>query len=223
MLKPTGDGFHALIADSAYLITESVSVILKRDFGFPGVRIETSAAEAARAIDEGGISLVIYDPRLIDPDNVIAREILSRCLQKIPVLVLTDELTRAELSALHGSGVRNILLKSAGREEFNEAMRALIDGRKHYGQEILELFSISGDHLPVILEITALTAAETEIVRLIADGKTTKEIAAIKHISFHTVMTHRKNIFRKLQVNSASELVMHAIRKGIIDTLEYNI
>ena len=52
---------------------------------------------------------------------------------------------------------------------------------------------------------------------------TTKEIAAQKHISFHTVMTHRKNIFRKLNVNSSSELIMFAIKAGWIDNIEYYI
>ena len=68
-----------------------------------------------------------------------------------------------------------------------------------------------------------LTASETEIVRLIAQGMTTKEIAAQKFLSFHTVMTHRRNILRKLGVSNASELIMYAVSSGIIDTIEYNI
>ncbi len=68
-----------------------------------------------------------------------------------------------------------------------------------------------------------LTASEIEIVKLIAEGMTTKEIASRKNVSFHTIMTHRKNIFRKARVNNASELVMFAIRAGIIDTIEYQI
>jgi DNA-binding CsgD family transcriptional regulator len=65
--------------------------------------------------------------------------------------------------------------------------------------------------------------SEIEIVKLIADGHTTKEIALKKHISAHTVMTHRKNIFRKLDINNISELVMFAVRKGLIDNIEYYI
>jgi DNA-binding CsgD family transcriptional regulator len=72
-------------------------------------------------------------------------------------------------------------------------------------------------------ETGQLTASEIEIVRLVAEGLTTKEIAIRKHISFHTVATHRKNIFRKLGVTNASELLMYAIKAGIIDTIEYHI
>ena len=62
-------------------------------------------------------------------------------------------------------------------------------------------------------ETGQLTTSEMEIVRLIAEGLTTKEIASRKYISFHTVITHRKNIFRKLGVSSVSELIMYAIKQ----------
>ena len=68
-----------------------------------------------------------------------------------------------------------------------------------------------------------LTASEIEIVKLIADGKTTKEIAAHKSISIHTVNTHRKNIFRKLGVTNVSELIIQAIKAGWINNIEYFI
>ncbi len=68
-----------------------------------------------------------------------------------------------------------------------------------------------------------LTASEMEIVRLISEGLTTKEIASRKYISFHTVITHRKNIFRKLGVSSVSELIMYAIKSGWINIIEYHI
>jgi len=60
-------------------------------------------------------------------------------------------------------------------------------------------------------------------VKLIAEGLTTKEIANRKHLSFHTVNTHRKNIFRKLNVSNTSELIMFAIKSGWIENIEYYI
>jgi DNA-binding NarL/FixJ family response regulator len=68
-----------------------------------------------------------------------------------------------------------------------------------------------------------LTTSEIEIVKLIAQGLTTKQIALQKYISFHTVMTHRRNILRKLGVSNASELIMYAVSSGLIDTIEYHI
>ncbi|MCC8146330.1 MAG: LuxR C-terminal-related transcriptional regulator [Bacteroidales bacterium] len=68
-----------------------------------------------------------------------------------------------------------------------------------------------------------LTASEKVVLHEIALGKTTKEIAYEKNLSFHTVNTHRKNIFRKLEINNMHEAIKYAIRAGIIDVAEYNI
>lgn len=68
-----------------------------------------------------------------------------------------------------------------------------------------------------------LTATEKEILKAMAMGKTTKEIASERFLSVYTVMTHRKNIFRKLQVNNVHEAVRYALRAGIVDAMEYYI
>ena len=70
---------------------------------------------------------------------------------------------------------------------------------------------------------SVLTETETEIVKAIAQGKTTKEIAAERFSSVHTVTTHRKNIFRKLGINTAHEAVKYALRAGLIDPSEFYI
>ncbi|WP_108821579.1 response regulator transcription factor [Dysgonomonas sp. Marseille-P4361] len=68
-----------------------------------------------------------------------------------------------------------------------------------------------------------LTAREKAILKEIALGRTTKEIAASRNLSFHTVITHRKNIFRKLEVNNVHEAVKYAMRAGLVDLAEYYI
>ena len=70
---------------------------------------------------------------------------------------------------------------------------------------------------------SVLTSTETEIVKAIAQGKTTKEIASERFSSIHTITTHRKNIFRKLGVNTAHEVVKYALRAGLIDSSEFYI
>jgi DNA-binding CsgD family transcriptional regulator len=68
-----------------------------------------------------------------------------------------------------------------------------------------------------------LTETETEIVKAIAQGKTTKEIAEERFSSIHTITTHRKNIFRKLGVNTAHEVIKYALRAGLVDSSEFYI
>lgn len=68
-----------------------------------------------------------------------------------------------------------------------------------------------------------LTVTEKEILKEIALGRTTKEIASNRNLSFHTIITHRKNIFRKLEVNNVHEAIKYAMRAGLVDLAEYYI
>lgn len=74
-----------------------------------------------------------------------------------------------------------------------------------------------------VSDIPQLTITEKEVLRSLALGKTTKEIAAERFLSVYTVMTHRKNIFRKLNVNNAQEAIRYALRAGIVNVAEYCI
>lgn len=68
-----------------------------------------------------------------------------------------------------------------------------------------------------------LTATELELIQLLAIGKTTREIAELRCLSYHTINTHRKNIFRKTSVNSVQELIKYALKNGLVDLTEYYI
>ena len=72
-------------------------------------------------------------------------------------------------------------------------------------------------------EPDVLTSTELEIVKAIAQGKTTKEIANERFSSVHTINTHRKNIFRKLKVNTAHEVIKYALRAGLVNPSEFYI
>jgi DNA-binding NarL/FixJ family response regulator len=124
---------------------------------------------------------------------------------------------------LHTAGIRNIILKTAGEDEIVTAVEHTLQGKKYLCRDVMEMLIGQTEWKRDPAEISSLTVSEIEIVKLIADGLTTKEIALRKNVSFHTIMTHRKNIFRKARVNNASELIMFAIRSGFIDSIEYQI
>jgi DNA-binding NarL/FixJ family response regulator len=213
---------HILIADSQYLISRSLAELLSEKYQFVVKEIVTNRKDLERFVKEGRLSLLIIDVNHFDFEgpsdlkNVIGSG-------SIPVIVLTNSLTRSELAGLDAIGVKNILFKSSNETEILNAVDLALQGKKFYGRDVMEILLEKGEWKKVTQENTSLTAAEIEIVKLIADGMTTKEIASRKNVSFHTIMTHRKNIFRKARVNNASELVMFAIRAGIIDTIEYQI
>lgn len=112
----------------------------------------------------------------------------------------------------------SIILKDASEEEL---ITALIKGLRHeqyFSYRVNECLKRQEE-----IESSPLTSTEKEILKLIASGKSAKEIAEIRHSSIHTITTHRKNIFRKIRVNNAYEATRYALRAGIASAAEYYI
>lgn len=222
-MKKSDKPVQVLIADSQYLITESLKLILQNDGRFVVYKVVTEKDDLIETLKLNNTSVLIIDPSLMDLAGFSEIKEIKCSFPNIKLLIITNSLSKKELHDFNTIGINNILLKTEGKDEIFEALNASINGKKHYSNELLDLLfelnekKISGE------ETSQITNSELEIVRLIAEGLTTKEIASRKFISFHTVISHRKNIFRKLGVTSISELIMHSIKAGWINTIEYNI
>lgn len=162
---------------------------------------------------------VILDYTLFDFYGV--EQLLNLCSRydRTSWLIFSDELGRSFIRTGCGRGHLNIVMKTDPVQCIAEALRATAGYRSYYCEfalRILQEESAAG-------ETEHLTPSETSILREISLGKTTKEIAAGRCLSFHTVNSHRKNIFRKLGVNNLQEAIRYALRAGIIDMADYNI
>ena len=218
-LKPV----RIMIADGQFLITESLKSILSDEGSFIVEAVLTGKTEIIKALTNSEVSILIIDPSYIDLSSFSEIKEIRGNFPKLKFLVLTNSLTKTELHELNSLGITNIILKTSDRDEIFEALNATVKGKKYYSSELLELLFEINERINSGEDTGQLTPSEMEIVRLISDGLTTKEIASRKFISFHTVITHRKNIFRKLGVSSVSELIMYAIRAGWINMIEYHI
>lgn len=214
---------QVLIADSQFLITESLKMILQNDGRFLVNRIVTDKNDLLETLKLKNTSILIIDPSMVDLAGLSELNDIRCSFPDLKFLVLTNSVNRKELHEFNTIGINNIILKSEGKDEIIEALNATINGKKYYSNELLDLLFEPSEKKFVGEETGQLTNSELEIVRLIAEGLTTKEIAARKFISFHTVISHRKNIFRKLGVTSISELIMYSIKAGWINTIEYHI
>jgi DNA-binding NarL/FixJ family response regulator len=212
-----------LIADSQYLITESLRMILEEDARFLVGSVVMEKSELTKELAKENTSLLIIDPSFIELSSFADLKEIRNSYPHLKYLVITNGLTGSEMLELNNLGIIDIILKTAGREEIFEALAATLKGKKYYSSELLDLLFEFSEKKGPGEESGQLTASEMEIVRLISEGLTTKEIASRKYISFHTVITHRKNIFRKLGVSSVSELIMYAIKSGWINIIEYHI
>ena len=137
-------------------------------------------------------------------------------------ILISDELTPAFIRQMvYSSHQFSIVFKDGPLSEVREALQTVSRHQRYISQRALEVIINQQqveDERPSIL-----TETETEIVRAIAQGKSTKEIAAERFSSVHTITTHRKNIFRKLGINTAHEVIKYALRAGLVDASEFYI
>jgi DNA-binding NarL/FixJ family response regulator len=222
-MKMAEKSLNLLIADNQFLITESLKYILQNDERFIVGRTLLEKNELINEISLQNTDILIIDPILIDFTGLVELQEIRDIAPELKILVLTNYLSRSELNELNSYGITNIILKTAGKEEIIEALEAILKGKKYYSNELLDLLFEPPERKRAGEDPVQLTNSEIEIVRIISEGLTTKEIASRRNISFHTVISHRKNIFRKLGVTSVSELIMYAIRSGWINDIEYHI
>jgi DNA-binding NarL/FixJ family response regulator len=215
--------YNLIIADSQFLIVQALRSLIGADKRYTLAGVAASRNELDKFLENGRGNLLITDFANIDYDGIGDLKIIRENYPQLPLLILTNSITKGEFAALTKIGVRNIIYKTADKEEIFSAIESALKSKKFYSDEILDLFFENNDNKYIPEDPKYLTASEIEIVKLIADGLTTKEIAIRKNISHHTVNTHRKNIFRKVEVSNASELIMHAIKAGWINNIEYYI
>ncbi len=182
-------------------------------------------AELLKSLKANPSSLVIFDFVLFDWTSV---EEFVEMVKRFPeskwlsiMDVIDEQLIHQFTNQL--SDV-NIALKTNAKEELSAALIASSQGKKYYCSEALDIILGNKKSKPASdKRILQLTPTEKEIVQLLAQGKTTKEVANERHLSYHTVITHRKNIFRKLELNSVHELTRYALKNGLADLTEYYI
>jgi DNA-binding NarL/FixJ family response regulator len=218
-----GDKPKIVIADSQFLIVESLERLIKEENRYILCGKADSRYNLIKLLQLNLPDLLITDINLIDYDSPDDLKSLTKDYKNLSVLILTNQLTHGELGKLLKSGIKNISLKTDERKDLLLSIEMAVKKRKKFSDQILDMIIELSENKNTSTEISGLTQSEIEIVKLIADGHSTKDIALKKHISFHTVMTHRKNIFRKLEINNITELIRFAVRKGLIDYIEYNI
>ncbi len=176
-----------------------------------------------RLLSENEDGVVVLDYTLFDFTSINELQMLSERYPKSDWVLFSEELSDTFLKQMQANGlVFNIVLKSSPLDEIDAAIRSALFSESYFCKRV-------DNHIKTLtrsLESATdhnLTGTEREILKEIALGKTTKEIAAERNLSFHTIITHRKNIFRKLEVNNVHEATKYAMKAGIVDVSEYYI
>lgn len=167
-----------------------------------------------------GDAVVVIDFNLFDINGSEEMLLLADRFPKARWIIFSEDISVSMMRVmLSESQAVSFCFKDSLMSEAVDALRYAVGRRRFLCQHAMQMLLSQPDEKPV----TPLTNAECDILRDIALGMTTKEIAQKRVSSFHTVNTHRKNIFRKLNVNNAYEAVRYALRAGIVDAAEYYI
>ena len=167
-------------------------------------------------------AVVVLDYTLFDMNDVEDLQIFYDRFPKVQWILFSVDLSLDFVRRVVAMGGRiSILLKESSAHEVRECIQYATHGRRYICQRMTEILLSPQEAL--VEDDVKLTPTETEILKDIAMGMTTREIAEKRFSSFHTVNTHRKNIFRKLGVNNVHEATKYALRAGLIDSAEYYI
>ena len=167
-------------------------------------------------------AVVLLDYTLFDFADEEQLLIIAERFNLSDWILISDELTLQFIRrVVYSSHQFSVVFKDGPLSEIRDALNAVSRHTRYLSQRALETIITQQQQEEESPSI--LTTTEMEIVKAIAQGKTTKEIAAERFSSIHTVTTHRKNIFRKLGINTAHEAVKYALRAGLIDPSEFYI
>jgi len=210
-----------LIADDHEVVRQGVRTIVEAQSGWTVVAEAQDGLEALQKAREAKPHIALLDISMPKLNGLEATKQILSLLPETQILILTmhesDELVREVLSA----GARGYVLKTDAKRDLVNAVRSLSEHRPFFTAKVAEMVleGYRQRSAPAGTEITSgdrLTSRERQIVQLMAEGLTSKEIAKALDISIKTADTHRANVMRKLDLHSLADVVRYAIRNKMI-------
>jgi two-component system, NarL family, response regulator NreC len=210
---------RAMLVDDHQMFREGLRAILERDGKVTIAGEASNGREAVKMAVELVPDLVIMDIGMSELNGVDAARQIVAGNPGIRVIALSAHSDSRFVSAMLDAGASGYVLKEAAGAEILRAVHAVHKGSKFLSPEIAESVIegfVSGRPVTGASEpLPQLAAREREVVQLLAEGKTSKDIARLLHISVQTVETHRRNIMSKLKLHSLASLTKYAIREGL--------
>lgn len=216
-----------IIADNQDITKAGMMFLLSRQKDTALLLEADNKAELIQQLRLHPGAVVIQDYTSFDFVSSDELIVLHERFKEADWLLFSDELSIGFLrQVLFSSMSFGVVLKDNSKEEILTALQCASRKERFICNHVSNLL-LSGNSqtslLHPIQQNDLLTPAERSILKEIALGKTTKEIAVERNLSFHTINSHRKNIFRKLGVNNAHEATKYAMKAGIVDLVEYYI
>ena len=214
------DHLHIVLADDHTLFRQGLRRVLEEQAGWQVVAEASDGAEAVRLTLEREPHIVILDIAMPRLNGVEATRQIARRLPDVRVLIVSMYSDDLYITQSLQAGAHGFILKDSADADLVRAVRDLAAGKSYFSPAVSKV--VLDDYVRYLADrgvtdrFEALSEREREVFQLIAEGNSNKDIAQLLHLSPGTIETHRARIMEKLDVHSAAEIVLYAVRKGVI-------
>jgi two-component system, NarL family, response regulator NreC len=209
-----------LLADDHTVVRKGLRLLLENHPGFRVIADAADGREAVSLAEQRHPDVAVLDIAMPILNGIEAARQISVKLPRVAVVILSMHSDEGYVLRALKAGARGYLLKDSADYDLIHAVEAVSEGKAFFSPEVSKMLTeeymrqMRERHLEDSYEL--LTTREREVLQLLAEGKANKDVAAILNLSLYTVETHRSNIFQKLSLHSSAELILYAVRKGMI-------
>jgi DNA-binding NarL/FixJ family response regulator len=209
-----------LLADDHTIIRSGLRLLLGQQPDFAVVAEASDGREAVELVSKHHPEIAILDIGMPQLNGIEATQQIVSSEPRTQVVILSMHSDEGYVLRALKAGARAYILKNSAEADLIRAVRTVADGKSFFSPVISKMLledyvrQIRENHVEDSYDL--LTPREKEILQLLAEGRTNKEVANILQLSVYTVDTHRGNILQKLHLHGVPELILYAVRKGII-------
>ena len=209
-----------LLADDHTVVRDGLRALLEREADMKVVAEAADGQESVRLAEAEVPDVVVMDLAMPHMNGMEATRRILSANPRVGVVILSMHQDESYVLGSLKAGAKGYLLKDSMRNEVLQAIRAVYQGRSFLTRKVARI--LHEDYVSQLEQrgledrYDLLSDREREVLQLIAEGRSNKEVANLLNISLTTVETHRAHVLQKLGIHTVAELILYAVRKGII-------
>jgi two-component system, NarL family, response regulator NreC len=209
-----------LIADDHGVVRKGLRLLLEE---YPELEVVGEAAngrDVVKLAADLSPHVILMDVAMPLLNGIEAADQIRKLNSDIGIIMLTMHADESYVLRALNAGVKGYLLKESAEEDLLRAVKAVSQGKPFFSPAITQ--TLLEDYMRVLKQeglsdtFELLTPREKEVLQLLAEGKTNKDVAAILDVSLYTVESHRTNLMQKLNLHNTAEIVLYAVRKNLV-------
>jgi DNA-binding NarL/FixJ family response regulator len=211
---------RVLLADDHGIVRKGLRFVLESEPGIVVVAEASNGREAVRLCEELKPDIAIVDIAMPQLNGIEAVSLIAKASPKTQSVILSMHTDETYILRALSAGAKGYMLKDAVEDEILPAVRAILRGKSYFSPAIAK--TLLEDYVRYLRQrgledsYDLLTDREKEVLQLLAEGRSNKDVANVLGLSVTTVETHRTNMMQKLGLHSTAEIVLYAVRKRII-------